>query len=91
MTERLNYIPQEPHYAIIEEIAVYIPGDERSKTNPGHGYPESTEYYTSYTVFMSLQKWEIRIGELIKVNKDFRAIHATPAVVTTTVNVEIKV
>jgi hypothetical protein len=46
-------IPRKPHYAIIifKEEKVTIPGDERSRTNPGHGYPggvqtfQTNEYY----------------------------------------------
>jgi hypothetical protein len=29
-------------YLILEPKSVTIPGDERSRTNPGHGYPEHT-------------------------------------------------
>lgn len=32
-----------PKYLLIESKTIYIPGDERSRTNPGHGYPESVE------------------------------------------------
>lgn len=27
-------------YIVIEKSSYYVPGDERSRTNPGHGYPE---------------------------------------------------
>ena len=30
-------------YAVITKSSVYIPGDETSRTRPGHGYPESWE------------------------------------------------
>lgn len=33
----------EQKYAVIIETTITIPGDERSKTHPGHGYPEHTE------------------------------------------------
>lgn len=32
-------------YLAIYTESVFIPGDERSRTNPGHGYPERTEHY----------------------------------------------
>lgn len=41
-------IPTEDHYAIIENQSVHIPGDERSRTHPGHGYPASTENFIRY-------------------------------------------
>lgn len=50
-------------FAILEQVAVHIPGDERSRTNPGHGYPETTEYHSRLTVFDSqeeLERWLAR-------------------------------
>ena len=32
-----------PKYLLIEKESIYIPGDERSRTNPGHGYPAHTQ------------------------------------------------
>jgi hypothetical protein len=37
-------------YLIVEEVRVHIPGDERSRECPGHGYPASTETYKEVTV-----------------------------------------
>lgn len=39
------------HWAIIQDHRVTIPGDERSRTNPGHGYPEFIETFQSYRAF----------------------------------------
>lgn len=38
-------IPEGEHWAVIihKTQSLFIPGDERSRTNPGHGYPEHTE------------------------------------------------
>lgn len=33
-----------PKYLMITTRSIFIPGDERSRTNPGHGYPETTEH-----------------------------------------------
>lgn len=43
---RINSIekfPKEEHFAalVFTSETVYTPGDERSRTHPGHGYPES--------------------------------------------------
>lgn len=46
-----DQLPQGEHWAIIKGISVFIPGDERSKTNPGHGYPESTEHHITYQAY----------------------------------------
>ncbi len=43
-------IPDTPHYAVLiyKVVSVYIPGDERSRTHPGHGYPEHTERHETF-------------------------------------------
>jgi len=45
--KRPEDIPEVPHYAILlfSSESVYFPGDERSRTCPGHGYPEHTETF----------------------------------------------
>lgn len=30
-------------FMLVTKRTIHIPGDERSRTHPGHGYPESTE------------------------------------------------
>ncbi|QXV74025.1 hypothetical protein [Rhizobium phage RHEph12] len=48
------------HFAVLEFVSVHIPGDERSRTNPGHGYPATNESYTKFHVFTSqasLEEW----------------------------------
>lgn len=54
-------IPNGPHYAImiIRKVSVSIPGDLRSQTHPGHGYPASTEMYDDiqYLSFPDDSSW----------------------------------
>lgn len=83
-------MPTEPHYAVIEYTSTYIPGDERSRTCPGHGYPASTEYHVDYIVFESHKHWETYITlkgstERAKITP----IHVTPANIKTKVEVSI--
>ena len=42
-----NDVPSEPHFAVLiyGKRSVWVPGDERSRTNPGHGYPEHTDHF----------------------------------------------
>lgn len=47
----LSDIPAGHHWAILSISSVFIPGDERSRTAPGHGYPEHTESYVDYECF----------------------------------------
>jgi len=77
-----NDIPNGPHYAImvIDMVSVHIPGDERSRTNPGHGYPESTEYYDNITYYAfpedQKSKWEVKIQELYGDERTRPKVHA---------------
>jgi hypothetical protein len=63
---KLTEIPKGEHYVIIEMTSVFIPGDERSRTHPGHGYPERTEYYTQMQVFTSEEEWAGRIAAMME-------------------------
>ena len=75
---QLSDIPSGEHWAIIDEVGVFIPGDERSRTNPGHGYPETIERYLTYQVFTDeaefLAELE-RAGEGRSTSKMIRGIH----------------
>ncbi|NTF17776.1 hypothetical protein G6L37_05135 [Agrobacterium rubi] len=53
-------IPKTEHFAVVYADSIYIPGDERSRTNPGHGYGESYEMRQVYKAFKSqaeLESW----------------------------------
>jgi hypothetical protein len=85
----ISSIPTEQHFAVIREESVYIPGDERSRTHPGHGYPASTETYVVYEAFQEQAAWERRIADLTSRRERFRAISAAPAKVSTSVSVTV--
>jgi hypothetical protein len=85
----LSNIPKGPHWAIISTTSVTIPGDERSRTNPGHGYPESTETFITYQAFTSQAEWEREVERRIvrKYRAPFRALKVEPAEVNVRVSV----
>jgi hypothetical protein len=60
-------IPPTPHWAVIvdQKEKFDIPGDERSRSNTGHGYPARTETveYLSYYAFSLSEKDEIVFNE----------------------------
>lgn len=56
-------IPKEKHLAAIVFDSIYVPGDERSRTHAGHGYPGGTEQKLNYIVFTDKQDCEKWIGE----------------------------
>ena len=51
-------MPDGLHWAIITGERVTIPGDERSRTHPGHGYPEHTKSYITYEAFSDKAEFE---------------------------------
>jgi hypothetical protein len=73
---KIEDVPKGHHYAVLvyKSSSVFIPGDERSRTNPGHGYPERYETYDSFEHYVSLDKgeWESFVKALhFKGEKNF--------------------
>lgn len=54
-------LPLGEHFAILEFSSVFIPGDERSRTNPGHGYPAETRPTLECIVYPDRVEWESEI------------------------------
>lgn len=87
-------VPSEPHFAVIyKSESVYIEGDERSRTNPGHGYPARTETYESFEHYVTTDKtmWHSFIEKHIKdapkmvcLEVSRKAVVTTKVVVSTT-------
>ena len=78
--KRKNDVPTEPHWAILTFSSVYIPGDERSRTNPGHGYPAETKPIVEYEVYLTEDKWKKKIQMLVSQHENnFVAIRVDPA------------
>lgn len=48
---RIADIPQKEHWIIFRQSSYYTEGDERSRTNPGHGYPASTTDYLAVEIY----------------------------------------
>ena len=57
-------VPKGAHFAILFFRTVYIPGDERSQTHPGHGYPASNESVCDYVAYDNRDEWEAEIRRL---------------------------
>ena len=80
-------------YAAFINRSRTVPGDERSRTNPGHGYPEHTVTHAEVKEFESLdemKKWaekqEVRFGML----PEYRLVEYKELKVKTSVVVEIE-
>ena len=88
-------IPTKPHFAIITGGSIHVPGDERSRQYPGHGYPASTEYHVVYAAYDNHEEWATEVARRQKSTyqneRDFVAMAITPAVIETTVSVKIDI
>jgi len=85
-------MPNEPHFAIITYDSVYHQGDERSRTNPGHGYPAYSEEVVKYQAFSlnEVDDWKEMIRDYTARSITFNAMKVIPAKVTTEINVDIE-
>jgi hypothetical protein len=81
-------------YAIFVNTQTYIPGDERSRKHPGHGYPEQTIEKVEVIEFSDIEKfndWIRREEGRIYGKQDYRAFICEPVTVTKEVNIKIGV
>lgn len=62
---KIGQIPEDAKYMVLENARLAVPGDERSKTNPGHGYPGYDFEYMKVSFFTTeeLLKDYIRIHD----------------------------
>lgn len=94
MIKEVKEFPKEKHYAALVFQTRYVrhEGDERSRTNPGHGYPAYTETInsTDYIPFDSKGDMEIWLAHQHNERKtNYQIIEATPLTVKTSVSVKI--
>jgi hypothetical protein len=83
-------IPTSPHWAILKFSTLHIPGDERSRTHPGHGYPGSIELIIRYQVYTDKKEWEGEILKLVNANdNNFLAVEVRPAQIDVQVVVQV--
>lgn len=89
-----NDVPTTKHYVVLiyKSNSVWIPGDERSKNYPGHGYPERTETYESFEHYVATNKteWEEFVTALYKSGETNFVFFEVPVVGTLEVSVAIK-
>ncbi len=91
----LSDVPEGRHWMILTFGMVHTPGDERSRTHPGHGYPASDNPVAYYTVYTDEMEWKKAIEDLANpkfgARENFYAAEVHPATVTTSVSVSVKV
>tara|TARA_Y100000310_G_C20139183_1_gene559475 strand:+ start:109 stop:411 length:303 start_codon:yes stop_codon:yes gene_type:complete len=65
-----NEVPNGPHYVILKFSSVTIPGDERSRKCPGHGYPEHSVSYAVYVAYEDKVEWSKEVEMLTNSKHD---------------------
>ena len=86
----VSEVPNSPSFVILTTKSTYIPGDERSRTNPGHGYPGGYEKSWYLQVFDTEEEWATEVKRLQLAKSEFKAGIFNPAQITTEVNVRIE-
>ena len=72
-------IPTRECWVIVKDISIGVPGDERSRQAPGHGYPEHTDHYAQvYEVFDTEAEFKDALAR--SVVTDFKNGGANPGV-----------
>jgi hypothetical protein len=82
-------IPNEEHWAIIKTDGVYIPGDERSRTNPGHGYPAETRNFIAYGAYLTEASLLSAIKDMEGETKEYKVIKVTPVKIMREVSIRL--
>lgn len=89
---KYNEIPTKPHFAAIVSGSITIPGDERSRTCPGHGYPESTQSTRDYIAFESeveMNEWVAKRQEREWERHNFRVLFVSPCEISVSTKVAV--
>ena len=85
-------VPVAEHWAILEFTSIHVPGDERSRTNPGHGYPAHNEPVVKYEAYFTEEKFLAALQQRAERSHGpkYAAFKMTPLTVKTTVSVAVE-
>jgi hypothetical protein len=89
-----DHIPKTPHWAIVAFSSYFVPGDERSKSCPGHGYPDGYATSATYIAYDNESEWKNDIAAKLhpsygSPDRNFVAMKVTPANISTEVTVKV--
>jgi len=94
IAKKENRVMAKEFYAAFIEDSYHVEGDERSRTNPGHGYPAHTVRYIKVEEFESeehMRKWVAAREQARFIRIKYRIVKCIPMEVKTTINVEVSV
>ncbi len=87
---RKSDLPETDHYAIITFSTRHVPGDERSRTNPGHGYPAHSVGESSYLAYGDKEAWKADIAEMERSGNPYVAAEVRPVKVKMQTSVTVR-
>ena len=76
-------------WAIIKEETIHHEGDERSRTNPGHGYPAYSEKYTTYKEYTDYSKFISDVEWHTKCRHTIKIVQVIPLTIKTELKIEV--
>lgn len=77
--------PKAAHLAVVLFSSRWVEGDERSRTDPGHGYPAHSESHVEYLTFEDQKDLTMWIENHL--TAIFAVVEATPLRMTKHLNV----
>ncbi len=84
---------QSDVFAVVYVETHHVDGDERSRTNPGHGYPAHTLSYNVFLEFDSEDKFKDWVKRALNPTygqpRKFRAFRCTPLNISTEIKINI--
>lgn len=87
----IDDVPNGEHFVIIKDNRIHIPGDERSRTHPGHGYPAHDQEFLSYEAYLTQNKLLQAITELdTRSEKNYRVLKVSPMTVKKQVSLSVE-
>lgn len=78
-------------FLVLEETQIFVPGDERSRTHPGHGYSASYEDSTRVHRFTDRTSLLLFLQRsTTDASSSYEVFEATPMKVATTVSISVE-
>lgn len=77
-------------YLIITQSSIHHAGDERSRTNPGHGYPAYTETVDKVETFSDIAVFKRHVEDYTHRRTSFKAYKAEELKIATKIVIDIE-
>lgn len=78
-------------WVVLLNKSIHVPGDERSRQAPGHGYPAHDEPYVGMEVYFNVNALKERIAALYQRGEKFKVVKMQTVEVSAQVNIEVDI